>query len=108
MWSCTGIECEELRNTSSGALDDDAFDDVGDVFALVDGGFDDFEYLFPLDDLDGISLLVKKLGDENAAEAVAVVLVAVDFDAVAHGFFRRAKRLHGCSNFRGGGKQDFD
>src|SRR5881409_1769559 len=38
----------------SGALEDDAFDDVGDVFALVDGRLNDFENLFPLDDLDGV------------------------------------------------------
>src|SRR5882762_9574028 len=55
----------------SGALEDDAFDDVGDVFALVDGGFDDFEDFFPLDDLDGIFLFVEELGDERATEAIA-------------------------------------
>ena len=37
----------------SSALDDDAFDYVGDVFAFVDGGFDDFKDFLPLDDLDG-------------------------------------------------------
>src|SRR5260370_8981488 len=30
----------------SGALEDDAFDDVGDVFALVDGGLTHFEAFF--------------------------------------------------------------
>src|SRR5437879_10698676 len=34
------------------ALENDAFDDVGDVFALVDGGFDDFEDFLPLVDID--------------------------------------------------------
>ena len=73
----------------SSALENDAFDDVGDVFALVDGGFDDLEDFFPLDDLDRVRLFVEKLGDEGAAEAVAFVFVAIDFDAVLEGFFRR-------------------
>src|SRR5579859_6471603 len=38
---------------------DDAFNDVGDVFAFVDGGFDHFENLFPLDDLHRVFFLVK-------------------------------------------------
>src|SRR6202047_2811286 len=33
--------------TGSGALEDDAFDDVGDIFAFVDGGLDDFEDFLP-------------------------------------------------------------
>src|SRR6266851_2698541 len=65
----------------SGALEDDAFDDVGDVFAFVDSGLDDFEDFFPFDDLDGIFFLVEELGDERAAEAVALVFVSVNFDA---------------------------
>src|SRR5256885_8278179 len=32
------------------ALQNDAFNDVGDVFTFVDGGFDDFENFLPLDD----------------------------------------------------------
>ena len=86
---------EERRSCSrgSGALQDDAFDDVGDVFALVNGGFDDFEDFFPLDDLDGVFFFVEELGDEGAAEAVAVVFVAIDLDAVLEGFlgFSRAR-----------------
>src|SRR5713101_5667024 len=72
----------------SGGFQDDAFDDVGDVFAFVDGGFNDFEDFFPLDDLDGIFLFVEELGDEGAAEAIAVVFVAVDFDAMLQRFLR--------------------
>src|SRR5260221_5788492 len=73
----------------SGAFQDDAFDDVGDVFALVDGGFDDFENLFPFDDLDGILLFVEELGNEGTAEAVTVVFLAADFHADLYGFLSR-------------------
>src|SRR5260370_36344240 len=73
-------EKRKAGHRRSGALEDDAFDDVGDVFAFVDGGFDDFKDFFPLDDLDRILLLIEELGDEGAAEAVTVVFVAVDFD----------------------------
>src|SRR5260370_9288833 len=66
----------------SGAFQDHAFDDIGDVFALVDGGLDDFKDFFPLDDLDGIFFFVEELGDEGATEAVAVVFVTVNFDGV--------------------------
>src|SRR5882762_3735170 len=92
----------------SRALEDDAFDDVGDVFALVDGGLNDFEDFFPLDDLDGIFLFIEELGDEGAAEAVAVVFVAVDFDAVLESFLRRAQGANGQLNFGGGGNEDLD
>src|SRR5207245_11138826 len=40
----------------SSALEDDAFDDVGDVFALVHGGLDDLKNLIQIADLDGILL----------------------------------------------------
>ena len=79
----------------SRALEDDAFDDVGDVFALVDGGLNDFEDFFPLDDLDGIFLFIEQLGDERAAEAIAIVFVAVDLDAVLEGFLRLFQRANG-------------
>src|SRR5271156_3932498 len=39
----TAIRSEKLVIGGSSALDDDAFDYVGNVFALVDGRFDDFE-----------------------------------------------------------------
>src|SRR5258708_30119126 len=91
----------------SSALENDAFDDVGDVFALVDGGLDDFEDLFPLDDLDGVFFFVEKLGDEGAAETVAIVFVAVDLDAVLEGFFGRFEGADGGFDFGGGGDKDF-
>ncbi len=92
----------------SGALEDDAFDDVGDVFALVYGGFDDFEDFFPLDDLDGIFLFIEELGDERAAQAIAIVFVAVDLDAVLERFLRLFQRANGHLDLGGGRNQDLD
>src|SRR3984893_14172766 len=92
----------------SSALEDDTFDDVGDVFALVDGGLDDFEDFFPLDDLDGIFLFIEELGDERAAEAVAIVFVAVDLDAVLQGFLRLFERGNSQFDLCGGRNQDLD
>src|SRR5580693_5245858 len=86
----TAIRSEKLVIGESSALDDDAFDDVGDILAFIHSGLDDFEYLFPLDDLYGIFFFVEKLGNEGAADAVAFVFVAVDLDAVLEGFFGSA------------------
>src|SRR6266851_3775707 len=92
----------------SGGLEDDAFDDVGDVFAFVDGGFNDFEDFFPLDDLDGIFLFVEELGDEGAAQSVAVVFVAIYFDAMLQRFLRPFQSADSHLDLGGGRNQDFD
>src|SRR2546421_11808893 len=96
------------RHRGSGGFQDDAFDDVGDVFALVDGGLDDFEDFFPLDDLDGIFLFIEELGDERAAEAVAIVFVAVDLDAVLERFLRPFQCANSHLDLAGNRHQDLD
>src|SRR6266481_423890 len=92
----------------SGALEDDAFDDVRNVFALVNSSLDDFEDFFPLDDLDGVFFLVEELGDQSTAQAVAIVFVAVDFDTVLEGFLRLGERTHGQLDLRRRRNQDLD
>src|SRR5262249_16202350 len=94
---------EEERQVAHGlsALENDAFDYVGDVFALVDRGFNDFEDFFPLDDLHGIFFFVEKLGDQSSAEAVTFIFVAIDFDAMPQRFVGRIERPHGGRDFRG-------
>src|SRR5579859_6557773 len=57
--------------TGSGVLQDDALDHVRDVFTLVNGGFNHFKNLFPLNDLDGVFFFLEELGDQGAADAVA-------------------------------------
>ena len=92
----------------SGCLEDDAFDDVGDVFALVDGSFNYFEDFFPFDDLHGVFFFVEELGNEGAAETVAFIFVAIDLNAVLEGFLRRLEGTDGGFNHDGGRDEDFD
>src|SRR6266436_46992 len=106
--SLSGEMLQQEALAESGALEDDAFDDVGDVFALVDGGFDDLKDLFPLNDLDGIFFLVEELGDERATQAVAIVFVAVNFDAVLEGLLRFLEGANGEIDFGGGRDEDLD
>src|SRR5580765_3812161 len=91
-----------------GGLYDYAFDDVGDVFAFIYRGLDDFEDFFPLDDLHRVFFFVKKLRDQSTAEAVAIVLVAIDFNAVLQGLVGSFNRMHGGGNFRACGDEYFD
>src|SRR5436190_2660913 len=90
------------------ALENDAFNDVGDVFTFIHGGFDDFENFLPLDDLDGIGFFVEKLGDEGTADAVAFVFVTIDFDAVLEGVFRRTEGMNRGGDFDGGRDKNLD
>src|ERR1700675_2670223 len=104
----TAIRRLKLAIGESSALDDDAFDYVGDVFAFIHGGFYDLEDFFPLDDLDGVFFFVEKLGDESPAETVAFVFVAVDLDAMLERFFRSAKRFDCGGDFHGGQDENSD
>src|ERR1700744_6252655 len=55
----TTIRSEKLdMGRRSGGFQDDAFNDIGDVFALVYGRFDYFKNFLPLDDLHGTFLFV--------------------------------------------------
>src|SRR5208337_2619833 len=98
----TVIRTRANRLTGSGVLQDDALDYVGDVFAFIHGGFHDFEDLFPLDDLDGVLFFLEKLGDQRAADAVALVFEAVDFDDVLQSLVGGLHRVNGAGQFGGG------
>src|ERR1700730_6537926 len=79
--------CKEREGIhGSGALQDHAFDDVGNIFTLIDSSLDDFKNLLPLDDLNRISFFIEELSDQRAADTVALILKAIDFDAVLQGF----------------------
>jgi len=86
----------------------DAFNDIGDVFALVHGGFNDFKNFFPLDDLHGVFFFVEELRDQGAAKAVAVVFVAIDFDAMLQGLIGRFDGVDRRGDFNRGRDQDLD
>ena len=63
-------------------LDDDAFEDVGDVLAAVGGVLEEVEHLLPLHHDDRIALLVEQLADRLLVDAVGFVLEPVDLDRV--------------------------
>src|SRR5262245_47120956 len=73
----------ESRLTSirrSGVLDDDAFEDVRDVFTPVGGSLQEVEDFLPLDDGDRIALLFEEPAHGLLVRPVRFVLQAVDFD----------------------------
>src|SRR5204862_3592687 len=63
-------------------LEDDPFDHVRDVLAAVGDDLHRLVDLFPLDDLDGIALLVEERGQAVAQEVVRAVLEPVHFHRV--------------------------
>jgi len=98
---------EEVEGTHGlGALQYDAFDDVGDIFTLIDRSLYNFENLFPLNDLNGIFFLVEQLGYECAAETVALILKAIDFDAVLQSFIAGLDGMNYGSNFGASREKD--
>src|ERR1700744_2670044 len=99
----TPIRSEKLdMGRRSGGFQDDALDDVGDVFALVYGSFDYFKNFLPLDDLHGIFLFVEELRDQRAAQAIALVFAAIDLDRIFQRLFRRAQRVNAGRHLFGG------
>src|SRR5262249_30420915 len=67
---------------ASGHLEDDPFDDVRDVLAAVGDDLHRLVDLLPLDDLDGIALLVEQCGQAVAQQRVGAVLESVDLHRV--------------------------
>src|SRR5207249_776789 len=58
--------------------------------------------------LHGVSFFVEKLGDERAAEAVALVFVTVDLDAVLEGGFGSFEGADGRGDFGSSGGENLD
>src|SRR5581483_10564051 len=59
-------------------LDDDAFEQVGDVLAAVGRGLEEVEDLLPLDHRDRIALVVEQLDDRILVDAVGLVFELAD------------------------------
>src|SRR5215470_18322860 len=66
----------------SSHLEDDPLDDVRDVLAAVGDDLHGLVDLLPLDDLDGIALLVEQRGKAVAQQRVGAVLEAVHLHRV--------------------------
>src|SRR5215213_3304038 len=61
-------------------LDDDALDDVGDVLATVNRGFELFVNVFPLDDVEGVGCVAEKVRYGVIVSLVALVLQPMQLD----------------------------
>src|SRR5579863_1721984 len=104
----TMIRSEKLdMDRRSGGFQDDALDDIGDVLAFVDGGFDHFENFLPLDDLHRILFLVEELRDQRAAYSIAFVLAAVNLDGELKRLFGRVECVNAGRYLFGRANQDF-
>src|SRR6185436_12986139 len=67
---------------TSGHLEDDSLDDVGDVLAAIGDRLEGLVDLLPLDHLDGVGLGVEELGQAVAQQLVGAVLQPVDLHRV--------------------------
>src|SRR5574341_1714838 len=79
----TGAGSSQARLAwKSGALQDDALQHVGHVFAVVAGGFQDLVELLEFDESDGVLLALEQGGDGFARHPVSLVLQAFDLYAI--------------------------
>src|SRR3954451_11469874 len=92
MRATTAIRLVSIR---SGVLHDDAFEDVGDVLAAVRGLLEKIQDLLPLDDRDGVLLVLEERLHGGLVGTVGFVLEAIDFDRAlgdALALFERLQR----------------
>ena len=94
----------------SAVFEDDAFDDVGGVFAAVDGRLDELKEFLPLDDVEGVGAGFEELGDGGEMVVVADVFEAVDLDDFGlevGEFAGGAEEFDGLGEGDGGLDEDF-
>ena len=70
--------CQQRGVHPLAVLDDDAFEQVGDVLAAVGRRLEEVEDLLPLDDRDRIALLVEELDDAVLVNAIGFVFELAD------------------------------
>src|SRR5882672_1547818 len=68
-----------IRRWPSRVFEHDAFDDVGDVLALVGRRLEQLVHCFELDELAHISLIAEQLRDRTAHDAVRFGFEVIDF-----------------------------
>src|SRR3977135_1190303 len=62
-------------------LEDDTFDDVGNILAGIGRFLKEFVDLFPLDDMDGVGAFLEEPGHTPAESGIAFVLETVNLQA---------------------------
>src|SRR5512134_2660029 len=80
--SAATITSARSANELSGILERYPFEDVRGVFAAVGGRLQGLVDLLPLQDHDGVLLVLEKIRDRVAADAVRLVLQRVHLDAM--------------------------
>src|SRR5919204_5909676 len=80
--------------TRLGVLDHDARQRVGDVLACVDRLFEPLEDVLPADDHQRVDAALEQRGDRVAADAITLVLEAVDLDGVVRDRVEGAQARH--------------
>src|SRR5512135_3731416 len=71
-----------MKISISCMFEDDAFEDIGDVFGAIRGVFEELVNVFPLDDVDRIVLIVDEPAEGVAVLPVDAVFQPVHLDAV--------------------------
>ena len=62
----------------------DAFHNVGNILAYIDGFFNAFKYFLPFYQFDGIFFMFEEIDHRRSQDNVAFVLERVDFHACLH------------------------
>src|SRR4029453_14410502 len=65
----------------SGVLEHDAFDKIGDIFAAIEGVFEEFVNLHPLDDIDRVRALLEEPRHALPEDGIPLVFEPIDFHA---------------------------
>ena len=61
-------------------FDDHAFDDVGDIFAAIDGVFEFLVHVFPLNHFQWIAILVEESANRTLINIIAFILQPVQLN----------------------------
>src|SRR5436190_1101695 len=91
-----------LLSIRSGVLDDDAFEDVGDVLAAIRGLLEEVQDLLPLDDDDGVLLVLEEGRDGGLVSAVRLVFETIDLDGALGDPFSLLEGLDRADDLHGG------
>ena len=79
---------ESLRNRTLGVFQRNRFKYVGGIFRPVGCALQNLVKFFKFNQLDGVFLVLEKVGDGLAAYPVGFIFQAIDFDAVRNYLLR--------------------
>ena len=77
-------EIDGIAERVAKMLENDGLKDIGCVFGFVGCQLQYFVKFLHLDELNGVFFMLEELADGFAADAIGLVLEAVDFDTMIH------------------------